>query len=154
VKTPATGTPLCPSLVESLATAPTFETLFGATGCLTDPAKAFIVILDARDVDGLRALGGAPNAAGQLYALCGFKDLHLGEEEAALRKELLVSSKRTAIEFGDPEPMTMTPVVDLIVAKDGRTRSQFDGVCDALISPRARPHRRTCSSRSAGLTCR
>jgi hypothetical protein len=145
---------MCPSLVEHLATSPTFETLFGGVGCLTDRAKAFIVILEARDLEGLRALAKAPNAAGQLYALCGFKALRLDEEEAALRRELLASSKKTVIEFGDPDPsITMTPVGDLIVAREDQPRSTFDSVCDALVSPRARPRRRTCDSKSAGMTC-
>jgi hypothetical protein len=140
-----------------LATASTFATLFGATGCVTTPAKAFLVIYEARDVEGLRTLAKAPAAAAQLYALCGLKHLHVEPDASALRRELSSSSKKTAIEFGDPEPLSPTAVSGLVVAKKGQRSSEFDITCDMLVgagrNPRA-PPRRTCSSQSARLTCR
>jgi hypothetical protein len=42
------ATPRCPATVQMLANAPTFSTLFGATGCVTDSAKAFLVLYEAR----------------------------------------------------------------------------------------------------------
>lgn len=147
----------CPATAQSLARASTFSTLFGATGCVTDPAKAFLVIYEARDVEGLRTLARAPTAAAQLYALCGLKHLHVEPDATILRRELSSSPKKTTIEFGDPEPSSPTAVSSLVVAKNGQPSSKFDVTCDVLVgvgrNPRA-PARRTCSSESARLTCR
>jgi len=147
----------CPAVVQSLASVSTFSTLFGATGCLTSDAKAFLVIHEAGDIEGLRALARAPSAAAQLYALCGLKHLHVEPDASALRRELSSSSKKTTIEFGDPEPLNPTAVSSLVVAKKGQPSSEFDSTCDMLVgvgrNPRA-PARRTCSSESAHLTCR
>ena len=151
---PPVAAPRCPSTVRLLADVPTFSTLFGATGCVTDSAKAFLILDEARDIEGLRTLARARPAGAQLYALCGLKHLHAEADATALRKELSASSKKTAIEFGDPEPVEMTAVSGLVVAKKGQASSEFDTTCDYLIGPGARPSRRTCSSSSARLTCR
>jgi len=143
----------CPALVQSLAAAPTFDTIVGASGCVTEGAEAFLVILDARDVDGLRVLAKSPSAGAQLYALCGLTYLHAEPDATTLRQELLGSSRKTAIVFGDEGPATMTPVSDLVLAKAGQPQSDLDARCDLLVSPRARPHRRTCLRRNAPLTC-
>jgi hypothetical protein len=137
-----------------LGNASTFSTLFVATGCVTDSAKAFLVILEAHDIEGLRALARAPAAAAQLYALCGLKHLRIEPDANALRRELSSSSRKTAIEFGDPKPVAPIEVSTLVVPKKGQPASEFDATCDYLVGSARKPFRRTCTQASARLTCR
>lgn len=152
VQTP-TKTERCPGTTKRLVAARTFETLVGATGCLTPSAEVFLVLYRARDIDGFRTLAKAPAAGAQLYALCGLKHLRVDAEASVLRQKLATSQEKTAIHFGCTGSGPMTPVSELVVAKKGQPVSEFDSVCDYLVEQGLEPSRRACDSDSARPTC-
>ena len=118
----------CPAVVSSLAEETTFSTLASTVGCVTPQADAFLVLYQAGDVEGLRALARTGSAGAQLYALCGFKHLHADADETVLRGKLIASHQLTA--------------------------SGFDLRYDYLIANGTESYRQPCDTRNARPTCR
>jgi hypothetical protein len=143
----------CPSATNAMARASVFETRVGVTGCLTPRAEAFMLLYDARDVGGFRALGDSPTAGAQLYGLCGLIHVGATAEAEALRKKLISSQEVTAIHMGCTGSGPRVPVGTLVVAKDGGSVSEFDSVCDDLVEAGTRPSRNLCETGEAHLTC-
>lgn len=117
----------CPTVVRSLAAEKHFSTLAGTVGCVTPSADAFLVLYEARDSEGLRALARGESTGAQLFALCGFKHLHAEADEKSLRTKLLGS---------DPEAL-----------------ATFDSQCDYLIEEGRKPHRGPCDTETGRPTC-
>src|SRR4051812_21516335 len=115
----APGVGRCPEAARIISSADTFSTLTGATGCLTDPAQGFVLLFRARDVDAFRILANQPSVSARLYGLCGLKHLGAQGDAAALRKRLLSSRDRVAIEMGCEGPGPVTPLPELLTSKDG-----------------------------------
>jgi hypothetical protein len=118
----------CPAVVKSLAAATTFSTLTGTVGCVTPTADAFLILYEARDIEGLRTLARSDGAGAQLFALCGFKHLHAEADETSLRTKLLLSQQEAL--------------------------AVFDLQCDYLIEQGRKPYRRPCDTESGRPTCR
>jgi hypothetical protein len=153
----AEGTPeskRCPTVSQSLMAARTFSTLVGVAGCVTPQAKAFLVLLRARDADGFRGLAASEAAGAQMYGLCGLKHLHLDREASAVRKRLVGSRAKASIEFGDEGPAPMKAVSELVAPQRGQPSSEFDTTCDYLVEHGTWTGRRTCDPASVRLTCR
>jgi hypothetical protein len=118
----------CATVVRSLAAERTFSTLTGTVGCVTPPADAFLVLYEARDIEGFRALARSDGTGAQFFALCGFKHLHAGADETSLRTELLASHQEAL--------------------------AAFDSQCDYLIEEGRKPYRSPCDTESGRPTCR
>jgi hypothetical protein len=116
----------CPAAVRSLASATTFSTLAGTVGCVTPTADAFLIMYEARDIEGLRTLARSDGTGAQLFALCGFKHLRAEADEASLRTKLLVSQHEAL--------------------------AVFDFQCDYLIEQGRKPYRRPCDTGSGRPT--